>query len=152
MSDTDASLGAAPRPVTDVPLSDPLGLDLPPGVHRLRSRSATSALRQRLERSGWATAAVDLVTAPDKASILEAIAHGLVFPTWVGRNWDALDDALRDLSWWPAGDRGRVIVIRGAGRMATSMPRDRMTLHDVLATATRRWAATGTPLVILLRR
>ena len=150
MSATDAPLGAEPPPSTVAPLSDPLAPDIPPGVHRLRSRAATSVLRQRFERSGWATAAVELVDAPDKAAILEAIGRGLAFPAWVGRNWDALDDALRDLSWWPAGPRGRLIVIRGAGRGGS--PRDRETLHDVLARATRRWGATGAPLVILLRR
>jgi hypothetical protein len=93
---------------------------------------------------------VDLAEAADKAAILEAMGRGLVFPAWVGHNWDALDDALRDLSWWPAGTRGRLIVIRGASRGGS--PRDRETLHDVLATATARWAASGTPLVVLLRR
>jgi hypothetical protein len=135
-----------------VPVSDPLAPDLPPGVHRLRSRSATSTLRQRFERSGWATAAVDLVDAPDKAAILEAVGRGMAFPAWVGRNWDALDDALRDLSWWPPGSRGRVIVVRGAGRTATRTARDHETLRHVLVTAGNRWAATDTPLVVLLRR
>jgi hypothetical protein len=93
---------------------------------------------------------VDLAEAADKAAILEAMGRGLVFPAWVGHNWDALDDALRDLSWWPAGTRGRLIVIRGASRGGS--PRDRETLHDVLATAAARWAASGTPLVVLLRR
>ena len=134
------------------PLADPLGPDLPPGVHRVRSRSATSALVPALERAGWAAAVVDLAGAADKSAVLEAFARSLAFPAWVGRNWDALDDALRDLSWWPAGRRGRVIVVRGAGRTAMSTPRDRETLPDVLVTAGNRWAVTDTPLVVLLRR
>lgn len=150
MTAADAPLGAPPPRTTDVPRSEPVGPDLVPGVHRCRSRSATSALRRRLERAGWATAAIDLVDVPDKASMLDAIARGLAFPPWVGRNWDALDDALRDLSWWPAGPRGRLVVIRGA--VGAGTPRDRQTLHDVLATAATRWAATEAPLVVLLRR
>ena len=105
-----------------------------------------------LERAGWAAAVVDLAGAADKSAVLEAFARSLAFPAWVGRNWDALDDALRDLSWWPAGRRGRVIVVRGAGRTAMSAPRDRETLPDVLVTAGNRWAVTDTPLVVLLRR
>jgi hypothetical protein len=134
------------------PLADPLASDLPPGVHRVRSRSATYSMVRTLGRAGWATAVVDLAGAADKSAVLEAFARGLAFPAWVGRNWDALDDALADLAWWPTGDRGRVIVIRGAGRAATSMPRDLETLRDVLATAATRWAVTETPLVVLLRR
>lgn len=30
---------------------------------------------------------------------LEAIARALEFPAWFGRNWDALEDCLGDLSW-----------------------------------------------------
>ena len=151
----DGAPEPTPRPAddrlgSDLLLTDPLGPDLPRGVHRVRSRRATSALASTLERAGWATAVVVLAGAADKAAILEAIASSLAFPAWVGRNWDALDDALRDLTWWPAGDRGWVIVIRGAGRTATL--RDRQTLRGVLLTAAARWAATDRPLVVLLRR
>jgi hypothetical protein len=140
------------RWATVLPVPDPLAPGIPPGVHRLRSRWSTSALRPRLERNGWATSVVDLVGAPDKPAILEAFASGLAFPAWVGRNWDALDDALRDLSWWPSGSRGRVLIIRGAGRLATGTPRDREVLLAVLTNAALRWSSSDTPLVVLLRR
>lgn len=133
-------------------LRDPLGPDLPPGVHRLRSRSATTALLSGLERSGWTTRVVDLADSVDKAALLAAVERALGFPAWVGRNWDALDDALRDLSWWPAGARGRVILVRGAGRASMATARDREVLRSVLETAVDRWAPTPTPLVVLLRR
>jgi hypothetical protein len=152
MSATDAPLGRDPRPSTEAPLSDPLWPDLLPGIHRFASRSATAALRRRLSRTGWAVAVVDLAGSADKLTVLDAFARGLAFPGWVGHNWDALDDALRDLSWWPAGPRGRVIVIRGAARSTTGTPRDREQLQDVMTNATARWAATETPLVVLLRR
>jgi hypothetical protein len=133
-------------------LRDPLGPDLPPGVHRLRSRSATAALLPGLARAGWSTRVVDLAGSVDKAALLGTVGQALGFPAWVGRNWDAMDDALRDLSWWPAGARGRVIVIRGAGRASTATTRDREVLRAVLETAAARWAPTPTPLVVLLRR
>lgn len=34
----------------------------------------------------------------DKASVLNAFAEGLGFADWFGHNWDALVDALRDLT------------------------------------------------------
>jgi hypothetical protein len=133
-------------------LSDPLGPSLPPGVHRVRSRLATPALLRRLERAGWSVRMIDLAGAVDKPAILEVFGGTLGFPGWVGHNWDALDDALRDLSWWPAGSRGRAIVVRSVGRATTSGASDRETLQAVLTSAAIRWAATGTPLVVLLRR
>ena len=39
-------------------------------------------------------------------------ARALRFPDWVGRNWDALADALGDLSWLPAGPH--VVVWAGS--------------------------------------
>lgn len=151
-TDLRAGRDGAPGEAGGDLLRDPVPSDLAPGLLRLRSRSATTALVSRLERAGWATAVVDLSDAPDRSAILEAFARGLSFPGWVGRNWDALDDALRDLSWSPFGPRGRVIVIRGADRADTGTPHDRETLLDVLCTAVDRWAPTTTPLVVLLRR
>ncbi len=141
-----------PTSPTAHPRRDPLGPDLPPGVHRSCSRRATSTIVPRLQQSGWSTRVVDLVGAADKAAVLERLAIALGFPGWVGRNWDALDDALRDLAWWPSGALGRVIVIRGAGRASTATARDRGMLRSVLETAASRWAETATPLVVLLRR
>ena len=133
-------------------MGDPLEGDFPPGVHRFSSRSATATILPALARAGWATAVVDLEGATEKAAIIETFACGLSFPGWVGRNWDALDDALRDLSWWPSGARGRLIVVRGADRASTGTPRDRETVRDLLETAAARWSSTGSPLVVLLRR
>lgn len=134
------------------PLERPLPVDPAPGVHPLRSRLATSTLLRRLGDAGWATASVDLAPAADKAAILDAFARGLCFPGWVGRNWDALDEALRDLSWWPANSRGRLLIVRGGDRATTGTAGDRAVLHDVLETAASRWSETDAPLVVLLRR
>ena len=133
-------------------ITDPIPDALPPGVHRLRSREATSSVVDRLGRDGWAVSVVDLADAADKAAIMDAFSVGLGLPEWFGRNWDALTDVLRDLGWWPAGRRGRVIVIRGAGRQDTGTATDRDVLHAVLRDATASWSTTASPLVILLRR
>jgi hypothetical protein len=95
---------------------------------------------------------VDLSAVDSKAGLLDVLASGLDFPGWVGRNWDALDDALRDLSWWPPGTRGRVLLIRGAERAAAHAPGAARVLGEVFEHAADRWATTGTPLVVLLRR
>jgi hypothetical protein len=133
-------------------LRDPLPVQLPRGVHLLRSRRSSQAVAASLRHRGWAVASVDLRGSAGKADILAAFAAGLAVPTWVGRNWDALDDALRDLSWWPAGPRGRVIIARGASTLAAHSPREHAVLVDILSTAASRWSATATPLVVLLRR
>jgi nucleoside-diphosphate-sugar epimerase len=129
----------------------PIGA-LEPGVHRSDSRVATPALVEQLQQAGWTVRVVDLGSASGKAAILERFARSLAFPEWVGHNWDALDDALRDLSWWTASERGRVIVLRSSSQATTEAGRDDAMLYDVLETAAIRWAATDTPLVVLIRR
>ena len=44
-----------------------------------------------------------------KEKLLRILADKLRLPGYFGGNWDALEDALRDLTWLPAG-RGVVIV------------------------------------------
>jgi len=45
--------------------------------------------------------------------LFSAIAQALDFPNYFGRNWDALDECLRDLAAWiPA--KGYVLIIRDA--------------------------------------
>jgi len=36
-----------------------------------------------------------------KEKLLAILAQGLHFPTYFGRNWDALEECLQDLSWLP---------------------------------------------------
>ena len=124
---------------------------LDPGVSRLRSRSSTDEVVTRLTRAGWDVRVVDVGEARDKAGLLDAFARALSFPAWFGHNWDALDDALRDLSWWPAGERGRAIIVARAGRLDVALDREWATLCDVLAGATDRWRDTSTPLGVLVR-
>ena len=124
---------------------------LDPGVARLRTRGSTEEVSANLARAGWAVRVVDVGEAEDKAGLIAAFATVLEFPDWVGRNWDALDDALRDLSWWPAGQLGRAIIVTGAGRLHHHLDQEWPTLCDVLGNAAERWAPTPTPLGVLVR-
>jgi hypothetical protein len=69
--------------------------------------SAIAALRA----AGLAVFELDgtLLTSQDR--LFDALAATLAFP-FFGRNWDALNDCLRDLSWVEA--KGHVLVIRDA--------------------------------------
>lgn len=134
----------------DGPVADDRSFDLSPGVHQLDAGTPPAAALVNAEQAGWATAVVDVVDPGNKAGLLDAFADALHFPSWVGRNWDALDDALRDLSWWPAGDRGRLVLIRGVAVTSDPVLGDSTVLRDVLQVATTRWAETDTPLVVLV--
>jgi hypothetical protein len=124
---------------------------LDPGVARLRSRYSTEDVVGHLRRAGWEVRVVDVGEASDKGELLGAFARALSVPSWVGRNWDALDDALRDLSWWAPGERGRALIVAQAGRLDDGLEHEWSTLCDILVAAADRWRDSPTPLGVLVR-
>ena len=72
-----------------------------------------------------------------KEKLLAILAQRLKFPPWAGRNWDALEELLRDLSWLP---HGPVTLIH------SDLPfgpggEHRSTYLAILGEACRYWAA-----------
>jgi len=63
---------------------------------------------------GPQTAGVVVARIPEgiskREALFDALSGPLGFPSYFGRNWDALSDCLRDLSWLPAG---RIAIIHG---------------------------------------
>ncbi len=55
-----------------------------------------------------------------RAETFDAFAAALDFPSWTGRNLDALLDALTDLSWQP--DAEHVLIWAGHGELADEDP------------------------------
>ena len=125
MVDLEALFSGAPAPA-------PVALDPPVPVDDLVEAAAGR---------GWATL---VVTVGDKAATLEAFAEAGRFPDWVGRNWDALQDALGDLSWLGPVD-GYLVVLRGTAGVEPDP-----VLDSVLARAATEWADRGTPFVTVV--
>jgi len=86
---------------------------------------------------------VDLEGCTDKRTLLLRIATQLDFPAGLGRNWDALSDALRDLSWLPA--RGYALLFNDADDLRNASGEDFDTLLDVLTEVAAHWAADNAP-------
>jgi RNAse (barnase) inhibitor barstar len=55
-----------------------------------------------------------------KVEALDAIGAALNFPSWYGRNLDALYDCLVDLSWQPAGEH--VLIWTGYHELEAADP------------------------------
>jgi hypothetical protein len=93
-------------------------------------------------------AAVVLGPAASKAELLDEFARALEFPGWVGRNWDALADALGDLSWLPPGEK--VVIWAGADMLRARQHAVYLTALEVLRDGARRSSLSGRPLTVLL--
>ncbi len=86
---------------------------------------------------------VDMEGCIDKRTLLMRIGTQLDFPPGWGRNWDALSDALRDLSWLPAN--GYALLFSDADDLRQASSDDFDTLLDVLSEASLGWAGDNVP-------
>jgi len=120
-----------------------------PGLRRLAGDAPAAEVAGALGAADWRVLAVRFDDASDKGSVLAGIAAAGGFPPWAGANWDALQDALRDLSWAPAA--GYVVLIDGWDGFAAAHPADADVLRQVLVQAALWWAAAGTPFHTLVR-
>ena len=95
-------------------------------------------------RAGRGVRRIDLHGCRDKATLLRRIAIALDFPEGFGRNWDALSDSLRDLSWLPA--TGHALLFEHADDFRDADEDDFDTLLDLIDEAADAWAERGMPL------
>jgi RNAse (barnase) inhibitor barstar len=93
--------------------------------------------------AGLRVCRIDLEDCADKRTLLMRIGTQLDFPPGWGRNWDALSDALRDLSWLPAN--GYALLFNDADCLRQSSVEDFNTLLDVLSEASASWAEDAVP-------
>lgn len=69
-----------------------------------------------------------------QAQLMTVLSFALDLPPYFGRNWDALSDCLRDLSWLPAG---RVVLVHDA--LPRLAPSELQAYVAVLADAVASW-------------
>ncbi len=105
------------------------------GVYRLNC--TLTDIHEAAEEAGFALFDADLFEAHGKGALLAALAQAIEAPGWFGNNWDALSDALGDLSWRPAP--GYVLLVRGAHLEAA----EEEMLGNILLETVAFWEAEG---------
>ena len=124
-------------------MSDHLRSTEPPYVELLVHRSGADPLDALPELPGFAVRQVDGRRCRTKAALLDEFARALEFPPQFGRNWDAFEDCLNDLSWLEAD--GYVIVVTSAHAvLAREEPEEYETFVSILDAAGREWATPRT--------
>ncbi|MGE5140312.1 MAG: barstar family protein, partial [Rudaea sp.] len=119
---------------------------IPSGVYRLPARTRSASVQRAVEPSGWRVFHIDGRAISDKSTFLQAAADALQFPRYVGKNWDAFEEALRDLDWVPA--TGYILILSHVGRFARSA--DWPVLRTILNEVCRYWQTQQTPVYVLL--
>ncbi|MFF3493980.1 barstar family protein [Streptomyces sp. NPDC002795] len=80
---------------------------------------------------------IDLHGVVDKDAFMDRCAAALGLPSWFGRNWDALADALSDPGQLPEGPEGGalVVVVTGWAGFEERQPEQWEIARDVFARA-----------------
>ena len=110
------------------------------GMYRLNC--PPDELRRAIAQTGFALFEADLAAAQGKKRFLAAVAQAVKAPKWFGHNWDALADALGDLTWQLAP--GYVLLLRGGETLGLSAA-DHEIATEILAGTVSFWKAQGKP-------
>lgn len=93
--------------------------------------------------AGFALFDTDLKGIKGKQNLLNALAGAAKFPPEFGVNWDALADALCDLSWHES--RGYVLLLRNASDTLGLSANDREIAQDIFADTVMYWRQHNKP-------
>ena len=91
---------------------------------------------------------VDLTSVRNKSELLSALQAACGFPATFGHNWDALTDALQDMSCCPAP--AYVLYLQHAERAARSLGPEWAILLEVLIESAGYWKAHDKPFVVFV--
>jgi len=94
-------------------------------------------LRNATNEAGFAWLEADLKGVKGKQNLLDILARAAGFPPDFGANWDALADALCDLSWHDAN--GYVLLLRNASDTLGLSANDREIAQDIFADTVVYW-------------
>jgi hypothetical protein len=107
-------------------------------------RNDREDLAEAAADAGLHVAPVDFADCAGKHDALARIAVALAFPEWFGGNWDALADALGDLSWLPEGG-GQLLLFDNAWDWRDRDGEDFAVLLDICGEAAQGWARERRP-------
>ncbi len=123
--------------------------ELPPGLYLLDMSRRAAALCNEVERHGWRCFLIDGGAAFDKETFLSEAARAMRFPPYFGRNWDAFEECVTDLSW--ADAPGYVLIYDHAAVLAAQHPEAWNVVYAILADAVQTWREQSRPFYVLLR-
>lgn len=101
-------------------------------------------LRTAAGAAGFALFDADLKGVKGKQNLLNALAAAAAFPPEFGVNWDALADALCDLSWCGKA-AGYVLLLRNVSDTFGLSANDREIVQDILADTVVYWQQRKKP-------
>jgi len=106
-----------------------------------RAAEPPADLEAAAQSVGMRIVGIDASAVRTKSQMLGLLGRSLAFPSWYGRNWDALEDCLTDLDWLP--QPGLVVRIEGFDAYAEADPDGFGILLDIFKTSAEYWRGEG---------
>ena len=122
---------------------------LPSGVYRLDANLWPEEIAAETAARGWRCFYLYGATIFDKRTFLDACQAAFDLPGYFGRNWDAFEEVINDLSWAPAA--GYVLLYDQLWWLACDHLRHWQTAHTILEDASSNWSKAGVPFYPLVR-
>jgi hypothetical protein len=119
-----------------------------PGFHLFAAGLDEVAVARAARLAGCEHRLADLSAVGSRDELLAALRATFELPGYVRRNWDSLDEALRDLGWLER--RPRVLTIRGWSDFDAAQPEMASMLLRVLCSAIAAHAETAAPLHVVV--
>lgn len=112
---------------------------VPAGAFRTTSLSDTGVadVGAAIQSRGWDAVLLDGTTITSKDTFIAALAAELHFPDTFGNNWDALADALSDLSW--SLTESHIVVWSAPEVLAAADPRAADVAYGILHETVEAW-------------
>lgn len=105
------------------------------------------SLDEAVGTAGLLAFSIDAAAARTKSQFLGLLGRTLSFPSWYGRNWDALEDCLTDSAWMPKS--GLLVRCEGFQGYAQADPDGFSILLDIFKTSAEYWRGEGLPFWVL---
>jgi hypothetical protein len=142
--------------ITNVGLRLAEHLDIPPQrvvyekcVHVLRRRSEELAALHWVAKSrSYHRLQAHMVAAESKLQFFDVIERAGSFPPSWGRNWDAFEDSLKDLTWLTG--RWYMFLLEDCDKFALSSPKEFLTATEILVSASDFWWERRVPFHVFL--
>lgn len=128
---------------------------LPAGLYRYAGYDSSAELIEEARLWGWAAWLVQSENVQSKTEFIDAIAQALDLPAWQGRNWDALEETLRDLPETRSGEnpaQGYLMIVNTPRVWLRANPGDWNTATGIFNEVSDFWRGHGVPFTVLLRR
>ena len=124
-------------------------------VTKFWSRDLFTATKGSLTEMGYKVVALDAGEWQTKQDALLSLGHALAFPSYYGRNLDALVDCLRDVATFDYGSdpesEGTVVALDHYDKFAVLLPEAAWTILDILADTGRQALLIGHRLIVILQ-